>query len=72
MTDRINTLCVVLEKPIRVDDAEDIITAIEMIRGVTKVEANIANPETYAADIRARRELGDKLWSVLFPNLSIS
>lgn len=38
MTDRINTLTVVLESPIRTDDAQGIVEAIAMVRGVQSVE----------------------------------
>lgn len=67
MTDRVFALTVVLEKDIRTDDVEAITNAIKMIRGVLNVAEHITDPSTYMAEERARRELGEKLWSVLYP-----
>lgn len=67
MTDRYDTFTVVLERPTRDDDAEPILTAIRMIRGVMQVVPHVAGHESYAAEERARRELGTKLLSVLYP-----
>lgn len=67
MTDRYYALTVILEKDMRDDDAENIIEAIKMIKGVLKVKPSIANPDTWMAEERARRELGEKLWAVLYP-----
>uniref|UniRef100_A0A6M3K9E0 Uncharacterized protein n=1 Tax=viral metagenome TaxID=1070528 RepID=A0A6M3K9E0_9ZZZZ len=38
MTDRLNTLTVVLEKPVREDDAVTLMDAIGTMRGVLRVE----------------------------------
>lgn len=70
MTDRYNYLTVVLEQDIRSDDAEPLIQAISMLRGVVKVEPHVANPDNYMAEERARRELGEKLWAILYPKRS--
>ena len=67
MTDRYNTLTVVLEKDIRDDDAEALLTAIRQLRGVLSVSGNVADLTAYMAEERAKRELGDKLWQVLYP-----
>ena len=67
MTDRYNTLTVVLERDMRDDDAEALLSAIRQLRGVLSVSGGVANPTTYAAEERARRELGEKLWQVLHP-----
>ena len=67
MTDRYNTLTVVLERDIRDDDARPILDAIAQIRGVLKVSGNIASPESWMAEERAKREIGEKLWAVLHP-----
>ena len=66
MTDRYYALTVVLEKDIREDDAEMLINAILMLKKVINVEGNVANPETWMAETRAKRELGEKLWRVLY------
>jgi hypothetical protein len=65
MTDRYNTLTVVLERDIRDDDAEYIINAIKMIKGVADVSGNIADNDFYAAQVRVRRDITDKIWEVL-------
>lgn len=44
MTDRTNALLVVLEKDIRIDDAQVLVDAIKMLRGVLDVECNIPDP----------------------------
>lgn len=67
MTDRYNTLTVVLERDIRKDDAEALISAIQQLRGVLRVAGNIADPAAYIAEERAKREIGEKLWEVLYP-----
>lgn len=68
MTDRFNTLTVVLEKDIRDDDAEHILTAIRMVRGVLSVKGNVSDPSAYMAEERAKREIGQKLLAVIYPN----
>ena len=67
MSDRINTITVVLEKEIRDDDCETILNAIRMIRGVLEATPNVADPGEYMAVERARHDLGQKLWEVLYP-----
>lgn len=68
MTDRYNALTVVLEKDTRDDDTESLIAAIQQLRGVMSVVGNVADPAAYMAEERAKRELGEKLWRVLYPN----
>lgn len=65
MTDRYNSLTVVLEKDMREDDAEDLITAVRMIKGVLSVECGIANPGDYIAEKRVKTELLIKLMDIL-------
>ena len=65
MTDRYFSLVVILEKDIREDDAQAIIDAIKMIKGVLAVEPQISNPEFRAAELRAKSEIAKKLWSIL-------
>jgi hypothetical protein len=66
MTDRFFCLTVCLEKDIREDDAESLINAIEQFSGVIKVVGHIANPDTWMAEERARRELGQKILEVIY------
>lgn len=67
MTDRIHTLTVVLTNDTRIDDCEPLIAAIRQLRGVVSVETHVADHISHMARERARRELADKLWEVLFP-----
>ncbi|MAF04398.1 hypothetical protein [Herbaspirillum sp.] len=67
MTDRIHSFTVVLDEDIREDDAVAVAKAILLIRGVLGVESNVSDPGQYVAEARVRRDLGDKLWAVLFP-----
>jgi nitrate reductase NapAB chaperone NapD len=67
MTDRFHTLTVVLESDTRTDDAEALITAIEQMRGVLKVSGVVSDMDSHMAQERVRRELGEKLWAVLYP-----
>lgn len=65
MTDRINAITVVLENDIRDDDAETILTAIRMVRGVLSATPNVSELSDHIAQERVRRELGDKILEVL-------
>ena len=65
MSDRYNYLTVALERDLKDEDAQDLIKAIECLRGVLKVEPNVANSGDWLAETRVRRELVDKLWNVL-------
>lgn len=56
MSDRVHSITVVLEKDIRSDDAEWVINAIKMIRGVT-----------HMAEERARHALGQQLIAIIYP-----
>jgi len=67
MTDRYNTLTVVLERDIREDDAEGLLDAIRHMRGVLSVAGNVADSSEYMAVERARHELRMKLWEALNP-----
>lgn len=67
MTDRYYALTVILEKDYRDDDAEPILQAIKMIKGVQNVKAHISDPSTWMAEERARVELGKKLLEIVYP-----
>lgn len=67
MTDRYTTLTVALDRETRDDDAQPIIDAIKMIKGVMAVTGNIADINMWVAQERARRELSEKIWAVVFP-----
>ena len=67
MTDRYHAFTVVLERDIRSDDAEAVINAIRQLRHVLSVEPHVVDVEDWAARERVRRELGQKLWEILYP-----
>jgi len=69
MTDRYNSLIVVLENNIREDDAQSTINAIRHIKGVIAVEGNISDIGHFVASSRIRRELGEKIWDVIYPKI---
>lgn len=65
MTDRIKGVFVAFDTDYRDDDAEVIMDAIRMIKGVKAVEANVANPDDWMNRDRIKRELLIKLERVL-------
>lgn len=65
MTDRYFAITVLLKSDIREDDAEPILTAIQMIKGVQAAEAHISDRAVWAAEKRIRRELTNRLWNAL-------
>lgn len=67
MTDRLNALIVVFERDIRDEDAEHLIAAIRMLRGVLSVTPNVSEISDHIAEQRVRREIGEKLWAVIYP-----
>lgn len=69
MSDRINTITVVLKKDTRDDDCEQIVSAIRMVKGVSSVTANVANIQDHLAIERVRTDIGKKLWKILYPDM---
>lgn len=65
MTDRYNSLIVSLDRDIRDDDAEFIINAIRMIKGVNGVTGNIVDADSYSASRRVTEKLRDKLYGLI-------
>lgn len=61
MTDRYNAFVVILEKDIRDDDAEQIINAIKMVKGVLDVTPHIADPRDAIATTRAKQEIMERI-----------
>lgn len=57
MTDSFNALTVSLSRDIRDDDAEVIINAIKMIRGVEDVTGNIVDHDSYVVESRYKSKL---------------
>ena len=69
MSDRVAGLTVVLEKDLPQEDAQRLIEAIKMLRGVLSVTAVPVDFSLYAAQMRARNELGIKIVSVIYPKM---
>lgn len=67
MTDRLKGCTVVFESSVREDDAEPILAAIRMMKGVRFVLPLVDTFEDQMARERVRLELGDELLAVLFP-----
>lgn len=70
MTDRVHSLIVVLDHDIRVDDVESITNAIGMLKGVLTVSGKISDLTSHMAEERARYELGQKIFDVVYPDRS--
>lgn len=69
MTERYNALTVILENDIREDDAQALVAAIRQLRGVLNVTGEVCDSlASVIARERARRDLGDKLWRVIYPD----
>lgn len=68
MTDRFNALTVVLDREIREDDAEFILNAIRMIKGVQHVEGIVPdNANDFAIEHRIRKQVFDSITETLYP-----
>jgi hypothetical protein len=65
MTDRLHYLTVTLKTDFREDDAEEIIRAIKMIKGVIDVKGGVTNVDMYVTRRRVQMELEEKLWKAL-------
>lgn len=65
MIDKYYALTVLLEKDTRSDDAQPILDAIKMIKGVLSVKPELSNLETYSAHQRAKIEIVEKPLKVL-------
>jgi len=58
MTDRINGVYVAFDSEVRIDDAEHMINAIQMVKGVSRVDAfEPINPAVWAAKAQLRNEI---------------
>ena len=64
MTDRHAGYVVTLADDIREDDAEAILTALRMVRGVLSVAPVVADLPGHIAEMRVRTELHGKLLDV--------
>ncbi len=58
---------VTLEKELRMYDAEAIINAIRMIRGVVDVVPIVSDSAYYVATVQARGEIREQILNLLYP-----
>lgn len=65
MTERYNALVVSLDRDIRQDDAEHIINAIAMLKGVNGVTPNSVDPDTFSNQLRITKTVTDSLYEVI-------
>lgn len=65
MTDRLKGVTVVFEPDLREDDAQPIIDAIKLLRGVIAVTPQVEVAEDHFARTQALHELRSKLWEVI-------
>jgi hypothetical protein len=65
MTTRVIALTVILDEPTREDDAQTLIEAIRLMRGVSDVQATEYTPESAIAYARARLDIRRQLYAVL-------
>lgn len=65
MTDRVQGYVVILDENMREDDAEAVVQALRMVRGVLDVQPVPATIETHVAEERARLKLLQQLWDFL-------
>ncbi len=65
MTDRIKGFTVALDKDIRIDDVEHIVTAIKMIKGVMNVAPLVSDSSDFIARSRYKKEVQDKIFKML-------
>ena len=65
MTDRIHSITLVLDKDIRIDDAEMLIQAAGMFKGVINVQPNVSDYDSIVAIARVKSELTLKLFEAL-------
>jgi len=68
MTDRYNSLTVILDKDKRSDDCECLINAIKQLRGVLEVIPKISTGDSWMAEARALQHYREKLIKVLLPD----
>lgn len=61
MTDRYSALIVVLDSPLREDDAESLIVAVKQLRGVIDVRPLVQDAMEHVAYIRAWNDIKERV-----------
>ena len=67
MADRYNYLTVGIESNIHEDECKALIAAIRQLRGVLAVEPHVLEASDWLAEERAKQELGQKIWHIIYP-----
>lgn len=70
MTDRVHALTVVLDRDIRIDDLEPLVTAISLLRGVASVTSTVTTSSDFIARERVRIEMRTRMFDALETILS--
>lgn len=65
MSDRIRGFTVLLNEDYRDDDALEISSAINMIKGVASISNIVATPEMFLAEQKAKLEIREKIMKAL-------
>lgn len=65
MSDRYKGLAVTLSSDLRDDDAEGLIQAIYLFKGIASVEPILANIDDQINRSRMRKEIMDKIWPIV-------
>ncbi len=68
MSDKHFALTVTLDGTLSEETTKRISEAIRMVTGVIDVTPHVADFSFYSARMQSRRELGDALWHVLYPD----
>jgi hypothetical protein len=65
MTDRIKGFVVTLDKDIRIDDVQEIMNAIKMVKGVIDVSPSVADADDHMNRERVAQEFRNKFWTFM-------
>ncbi len=65
MTDRLKGAVVVFDRDIREDDAEAILMALRMVKGVMAVTPSVSSAEDWMNQARVKGEIRDKLYAAI-------
>jgi len=66
MTDRIKGFTVILEEPMREDDAEELMNAVRCMRRVGRVEPSLNTSNDYMNQIIAKQNLKSEIYNIRY------
>jgi len=70
MSNKIRGFYVALCEPLSDEDFEKVKSAVLMIRNVNVTEEFVDKPDIWLAEAKIRRELGQKLLQIIYPELN--